>query len=113
MIARVLKPTDGFCPKCGHNRNTSSVSSIDHDTHKSCQMCGAKWQEHGMLERAGWLPIESAPRDGTPVLVFQDCNGEPEYSVGYFNDYHQKWTDGEYTLDPTHWMPLPPPPTGD
>jgi len=45
-VGRVLKPADPFCPKCGHNRDKSSVSSIDHgEGRKSCQMCGAEWLE--------------------------------------------------------------------
>jgi formate dehydrogenase maturation protein FdhE len=43
---RVLDATDPFCPKCGHNRDKSSVSSIDHGAgRRSCQMCGAEWTE--------------------------------------------------------------------
>lgn len=43
---RRLLNTDGHCPSCGHNRNTSSVSSIDNDdgTHY-CQKCSAEWEE--------------------------------------------------------------------
>lgn len=49
-VGRVLDPSDPFCPKCGHNRDTSSVSSIDHGGgRQSCQKCGAAWREvpHG------------------------------------------------------------------
>lgn len=43
---RALDAQDRFCPKCGHNRDASCVSSIDHgDGRKSCQMCGAEWVE--------------------------------------------------------------------
>jgi hypothetical protein len=42
---RVLDSADPFCPKCGHNRDTSSVSTIDHGTHKSCQFCETTWYE--------------------------------------------------------------------
>jgi len=43
---RVLVGDDAHCPHCGHNRDTSSVSSLDHEdgTH-SCQQCGAGWRE--------------------------------------------------------------------
>ena len=44
-VVRVLDRADAFCPKCGHNRDTSSVSSIDHGEHQSCQLCGAEWRE--------------------------------------------------------------------
>lgn len=44
-VLRVLDAADAFCPKCGHNRDRSSVSSIDHGSHQSCQLCGAEWRE--------------------------------------------------------------------
>jgi hypothetical protein len=45
-LPRRLYSSDPFCPKCGHNRDTSSVSSIDNgDGSKSCQFCGAQWEE--------------------------------------------------------------------
>ena len=43
---RVLLDSDPFCPKCGHNRDRSSVSSINNeDGTRSCQMCGTRWTE--------------------------------------------------------------------
>ena len=43
---RVLWDDDSFCSSCGHDRDSSSVSSVDcgNDIH-SCQKCGAKWRE--------------------------------------------------------------------
>ena len=80
---------------------------------------------------AAWLPIESAPKDGTWVLVFGNVwAGEisgvarnPKGDVGiarYTNgksDYPGDWWDeagdDAYSCwcQPTHWMPLPPAPT--
>lgn len=47
---RRLLDTDPHCPSCGHNRDTSSVSSIDaSQVHGEwchyCQKCGAAWTE--------------------------------------------------------------------
>lgn len=43
---RVLLESDAFCPYCGHNRDTSSVSSIDHENGTfSCQVCNARWKQ--------------------------------------------------------------------
>lgn len=66
----------------------------------------------------GWMPIESAPRDGTAVLTYMPPL--PHQSIGWNNI--QKWKGekaGWITVgmpkrrmlhQPTHWMPLPPPP---
>lgn len=54
---RKLFASDSYCPKCGHNRNTSAVSSIDHnDGTQSCQNCNARW-----IERDD--PSASAPEE--------------------------------------------------
>lgn len=43
---RVLYASDAFCSKCGHNRDTSSVSSVNNeDGTQSCQQCGTSWVE--------------------------------------------------------------------
>jgi len=61
---------------------------------------------------SGWQPIETAPRDGTWVLVYAG-----DTHVACFSDYTSKdqwWTQGASLLSdphPTHWQPLPPPPS--
>ena len=79
-----------------------------------------------------WQPIETAPKDGTKVLVYVPSDSiyptaaqyvSPEYfereygdrdymeagwrwAFGYPSDFHEE------VVEPTHWMPLPPPPEG-
>jgi hypothetical protein len=87
---------------------------------------------------SGWRDIDSAPKDGTVILVY--LKKEPSwrqyvvpkecefYAIGFWE--YQSWRSievedcgsmgGEYTgwmpdwvcidIDPTHWMPLPKPP---
>lgn len=70
-----------------------------------------------------WQPIETAPKDGTRVLLF--CPAQIGIVVGHWcnNSYHKKprpyWTNDQENLwgvattrgyQPTHWMPLPQPP---
>ncbi len=67
----------------------------------------------------GWQPIETAPKDGTPILLF--CPGSwygDERVVGCFGSYccsvEFYWVDlaseGMSLDKPTHWLPLPDPP---
>ena len=58
-----------------------------------------------------WQPIETAPLDGTPVLVVDDDEGKGDGCV-YIATYssHYGWTlDTSPQVEgyPTHWMPLP------
>ena len=62
-----------------------------------------------------WQPIETAPKDGTPVLAY---GYSPHYPDEYFTRI-QWWADGigywaahSVSIIPTHWMPLPDPPKG-
>jgi hypothetical protein len=61
------------------------------------------------IKPVGWLPIETAPRDGEKVLV-----GAVGYVDAAYWDYedwcapHSSASCLPYT--PTHWMPLPEPP---
>lgn len=63
-----------------------------------------------------WQPIETAPKDGTPVWCYwpreDECQG-----VGWFvpNVTEPYWSDPADSQwdNPTHWMPLPPTPGSD
>lgn len=61
-----------------------------------------------------WLPIDSAPRDGSDILTFDAVLGQYEISGYWVNPPRywdgRHWGDGEYYHQPTHWLPLPPPP---
>lgn len=57
----------------------------------------------------GWRDdMENAPRDGTPVLVFTESGlvANAYYNRGWIPIFSGK----VLYRDPTHWMPLPPPP---
>lgn len=73
-----------------------------------------------------WLPIETAPKDGTQILVYSKEDGvmwvswetEQVFLPGYKPEKkwcvpgsHQDEQGGAYTTsNPTHWMPVPEPP---
>lgn len=75
-----------------------------------------------------WQPIETAPRDGTKILVCRrfpfDCwhydvakwaikrehiSGWAKKVGEYSERYDENWE--WFEIRPTHWMPLPEPPT--
>jgi len=73
---------------------------------------------------AGWQPIETAPRDGTVILVYANqgstWNGihaaRPHYS-GQTSGWGHDWAHANYqnlgghiSGRVTHWMPMPAPP---
>lgn len=67
-----------------------------------------------LTENSGWQPIETAPKDGTEVLLAYPGglvkSGKWTLFGGAYEDH---WADGKrprFGSDPTHWMPLPAPP---
>ena len=76
-------------------------------------------------ECEGWRDIESAPKDGRSILLINGSEGgyggyagqssEPYHiGVGYWEEGEFLATDccdGVSTFKPTHWQPLPTPPT--
>lgn len=66
-----------------------------------------------------WRPIETAPRDGTPILAYykiRNADGDEAWVVPAIAVYWLpvQWvnfeTGGKLKVQPTHWMPLPNPP---
>jgi hypothetical protein len=84
-------------------------------------------------DREAWQPIETAPKDGTPILLSNGTDVEQGWWMheeGGITEHRDM--DGRYTgqtesdgfigwwdvsgcmqPEPTHWMPLPDPPTSD
>lgn len=74
-------------------------------------------------EPSGWMPIETAPKDGTEMLLWEVGSNVPV--IGSWYDRRERWyastehynTDGDACVIDTlwsdgiqHWMPLPQPP---
>jgi hypothetical protein len=74
-----------------------------------------------------WQPIETAPMDGTRILVFFKRSGIGVREVAWMEPANADWESwcvddlkhGPFPLrrwcdgDATHWMPLPSAPGGD
>jgi hypothetical protein len=78
-----------------------------------------------------WQPIETAPRDGTPILAYNGMVGvyntafttwfdsdenlmrKPGYEgfpCGFWSTGLNGYPFGRWDCQPSHWMPLPAPP---
>ena len=65
-----------------------------------------------------WMDIETAPKDGTDIIVYRPTQtfGEhiPKVGIDYWmteKSYGPCWAKSNADCQPTHWMPLPAPPT--
>ena len=64
-----------------------------------------------------WQPIETAPREQMAVVILYDPAHNPTVFAGHlvFGDWEAEKVDDDFYGDgpvhPTHWMPLPAPPT--
>lgn len=56
-----------------------------------------------------WQPIETAPKDGTPVWLFSP-EDNPQQFVGSWESFEDQGWWGYAGTGVTHWMPLPEPP---
>ena len=57
-----------------------------------------------------WMPIESAPLDGTNFLGWEDGSFWVAWYGWDGNDGKPVFYNGDVSVDITHWMPLPNPP---
>jgi hypothetical protein len=61
-----------------------------------------------------WMPIESAPKDGTEILLCTLNPVLPDIGLCYWRDDNVMtgwtWGLGHGFTNPTHWQPLPNPP---
>jgi thioesterase domain-containing protein len=69
-----------------------------------------------MREKMNWLPIETAPKDGTEILIWMD--GKQRIVARWADAPAFGWSDWIETVEGyrlrknviTHWQPLPEPP---
>ena len=61
----------------------------------------------------GWMPIETAPKDGSRILLHPAVEVADDWSKGHWNSEHQCWIVGGSPSGVVHtaWHPLPPAPS--
>jgi len=128
------------CPFCGDAARTytsRTESLFSHDKVKfltiicdNCDILMTSEQHDEIRERwnrraalppsSGWQPIETAPKTGKRIMGAVWCpedNGRPGFwrqFVMFWNDVwggEPIWQFGGLREHPTHWQPLPPPPS--
>jgi hypothetical protein len=68
------------------------------------------------MTKQEWQPIESAPRDGTPILLCHATSkmhaGSLPVLSGHWSRLSECWWSmiTNDRVRPSHWMPLPDPP---
>lgn len=85
----------------------NQFANIRMATPDECAAAGVEYMAPPMR----WLPIESAPMDGTLILLYTDSGA---ITVGQFDSLLKYWRYDYDNADghdkPTHWMSLPQPP---
>lgn len=101
MQLRTLSEVVAYIRKCCANE-TLSLATIQ--TAELEMLCDAA---------VGWLPIRTAPKDGSEIIVGTAGSGDVEFCRWFPDD--GVWLDrGCDDFEPaTHWMPRPIPPHTD
>lgn len=70
-------------------------------------------ENSGHVVVPAWKPIETAPMDGTRILVwrpFEDKDWPAHHGIDRWSETFRSWWNSRRDQQPTHWMPLPSPP---
>jgi hypothetical protein len=120
------------CPFCGsdaefQNRGVTMEGPVIDYSYCRCveSHCTGSKTYHQIKKwntrSAGWQPIETAPKDGTFILIYES-DGRVQVAAWVLDGPDMRWCvqltqllspDTYPTSDVTHWMPLPSPPTGE
>ncbi len=108
------------CPFC---RSTDLRHNVVDNGPVECCTCGASatsayaWNRRAPAEAGapeGWKPIETAPRDGTPILLFaRGLHAQASIRLVGWWAYGHGWIEAAFAPNhptgvvPSHWMPLP------
>lgn len=62
-----------------------------------------------------WQPIETAPKDGSQILLYGRVDSDRAFRhIGFWSERWNDWLDMTMSFSvPTHWMPLPAPPESE
>ncbi|MXP42945.1 DUF551 domain-containing protein [Allopontixanthobacter sediminis] len=113
--AQVMEPTMTLGTFCKHNphfkRAGEMLFVLSEDT-PADTLTALQAELTDARAEIGWQPIETAPKDGTEVLLYYPKQGfwAEHWAVNSFQRFERRgWDMGRI---PTHWQPLPAAPKG-
>ena len=93
---------DATCPAC------ENVIGLEPERKLQNRIASLELQLSEARARLAWIPVdERLPEEFTLVLTFSKDNDKPVTAIlaaGFW------WSNVDWTLNVTHWMPLPEPP---
>lgn len=82
----------------------ASRSGQETANHKASLALALDRFDSALKELTEWQPIDTAPKDGTEIIVFDPTSGGGRAIVSW---YWESWRDDELvSWKATHWMPL-------
>lgn len=99
---------------CHPNTSCDATTFANFFRREDADLCAAAMNALPHLlsvaERETWQPIETAPKDGTVFLACWVTDGGPYFGAVQWQ--YDGWVENSEPVGlPTHWMPLPAPPT--
>ena len=90
------------------------AKGLDCDLSGQPELFSEEFMAHQAAIKKGWLPIETAPKDQTPVDLWRPswggerCTNMRRVDLGNGNVFYEPVSSGPSCVrDATHWMPIP------
>ena len=108
---------------CNHSRNAEGMTEgvrigVCRQCNRGCpeeyRRVVSEASAESELAAREWQPIETAPRNGRNIwAAYPDGEGHVFQTEAWWSAQDHEWQEafGCEKLEPTHWMPLPAPPT--
>lgn len=99
-----------MCSERRPPKMTIPAQWYDEDIYISTTLMDAKAE----IEKYQWIPVEERlPEPDQHVFIYRVNDGDGFADTGFYHDWdttpdHWASADGEYPLDVSHWMPIPP-----
>lgn len=110
LIEELVKALEGLLKHAGIA--DAAPEDVDWEDRQAERIARAALSRARAAQSEEWQPIETAPKDGTPILG-TDEDGE-QYVIEWWPKGARQdgfYECGDLLRAPTHWRPLPSPPS--